>query len=153
MSQAQEYCWVGETEFEKLKKAAGAGGVVRDITAYIRYYIVQAFTFTKFKGARFSPWDPLVRAFLPEFACEDPDNCDDISVWLLESPEELGREVYESGEYAIKYTVLEKVYGRRGFSKVYEFYDYNDRRGVAVCTDTRPTVCVTLYYEEDEDDC
>ena len=152
--QAQEYCWVGKTEFEELKKAASAGGIVSDIANVLRYCIVQAFMFSRFKAARFSPWNPLVKTFIPEVACEDgdQDGCDH-GILLLDSVEELGKEVYKSGKYAIEGTILEKVYGKRGFTEVYEFYDYNDRRGVAVCTDTRPTVCVTLYYEEDEDDC
>ena len=147
----KEYCWVTRSDFVKLEEAKRAGDVVRDITAYIRYYIVQAFMFSRFKVARFSPWNPIVRAIIPEIACEDPDNCDhNAIVLLLDSVEELGSEVYESGEYAIEGTVLEKVYGKRGFSKIYELYD-GDRRGVAVCTDSKPTVCVTLYEDEDSD--
>lgn len=148
LGERMEECFVSKSDLEKLKQLKhGASSIVVDIVNALRYYVVQVFTFSRFKAARFSPWDPLVKTLMPEISCEDPDSCDhDVSIWLLESEKELGREVYEAREYAVKGTILENIYGKRGFTKAYEFYD-EYYRGVAVCTDSRPTVCAIIYFK------
>ena len=143
----KEYCWVSRTAFERLEEAEGAGGVVRDIAVLLKFSVVSAFLYAKTGYFAMFPWNPIVKQYLPEIACEDIDNCYDGIVWFVEDINELG-EAYEVSEYAIEGTILAKLYCRKGFTKVYKVYD-GSRKAIALCTSTKPMICVALFEEDD----
>ena len=94
------------------------------------------------------PWDPLIKTFLPEIACEDVDTCEHNAVVHIVRDPDFEFEDWIPTDSGVGLSVAAaKLYGRRGFTVAYT--KYRDTPRVAVCTNSKPAICIIEELEDD----